>query len=234
MTRKAQVQLAQDTARDATLGVAGVAETRHGHRRGVAGRQGFGDHRERPVERADQGAAGRPGVPRPAEAHPRRPVHPGHERGPSAGGSGQDNVYQFDGVNVTLPLFGTLSAEPASHDIAQVTVVKGGARAVDFDRVRRVLDRLGQQVGHQRVTTARSATSSRTTGMSADLDSGSHSRYEQDRTGSTANLGGPILKDRLYFYGSYYRPEQTRATTAPTSTASCPTTTAPATRASAS
>ena len=55
-------------------------------------------------------------------------------RGPSAGGSGQDNVYQFDGVNVTLPLFGTLSAEPASHDIAQVTTTKGGARAVDFDR----------------------------------------------------------------------------------------------------
>ena len=49
-------------------------------------------------------------------------------RGPSAGGSGQDNVYKFDGVNVTLPLFGTLSAEPASHDIAQVTVVKGGAQ----------------------------------------------------------------------------------------------------------
>ena len=70
-------------------------------------------------------------------------------RGPSAGGSGQDNVYQFDGVNVTLPLFGTLSAEPASHDIAQITVIKGGARAVDFDRVRRLLDRLGQQVGHE-------------------------------------------------------------------------------------
>ena len=55
-------------------------------------------------------------------------------RGPSSGGSGQDNVYQFDGVNVTLPLFGTMSAEPASHDIEQVTVVKGGARAVGFDR----------------------------------------------------------------------------------------------------
>ncbi len=55
-------------------------------------------------------------------------------RGPSAGGSGQDNVYKFDGVNVTLPLFGTLSAEPASHDIAQVTTIKGGAKAVDFDR----------------------------------------------------------------------------------------------------
>ena len=29
-------------------------------------------------------------------------------RGPSAGGSGQDNVYQFDGVDVSLPMFGTL------------------------------------------------------------------------------------------------------------------------------
>ena len=55
-------------------------------------------------------------------------------RGPSSGSSGQDNVYKFDGVNVTLPLFGTLSAEPASHDIAQVTVVKGGAKAIDFNR----------------------------------------------------------------------------------------------------
>ena len=55
-------------------------------------------------------------------------------RGPSAGSNGQDNVYSFDGVNVTLPLFGTLSAEPASHDIAQITVIKGGARAVDFHR----------------------------------------------------------------------------------------------------
>ena len=30
-------------------------------------------------------------------------------RGPSAGGSGQDNVYRFDGVDVSLPMFGTLS-----------------------------------------------------------------------------------------------------------------------------
>ena len=55
-------------------------------------------------------------------------------RGPSAGGSGQDNVYQFDGVNVSLPLFGTLAAEPSSHDIDQVAVVKGGATAEDFNR----------------------------------------------------------------------------------------------------
>ena len=55
-------------------------------------------------------------------------------RGPSAGGNGQDNVYLFDGVNVGKPLFGTLSAEPSSHDIDQIAVVKGGANAVGFNR----------------------------------------------------------------------------------------------------
>ena len=55
-------------------------------------------------------------------------------RGPSAGGSGQDNTYKFDGVNVTMPLYGTLTSDTASQDIAQVTTIKGGAKAVDFDR----------------------------------------------------------------------------------------------------
>ncbi|MCY3841782.1 MAG: carboxypeptidase-like regulatory domain-containing protein [Gammaproteobacteria bacterium] len=55
-------------------------------------------------------------------------------RGPSAGGSGQDNVYRFDGVDVSLPMFGTLSAEPSSHDIDQLTFARGGAKAVGFNR----------------------------------------------------------------------------------------------------
>jgi hypothetical protein len=130
-------------------------------------------------------------------------------RGPSAGGSGQDNVYQFDGVNVTLPLFGTLSAEPASHDIAQVTTTRGGARAVDFDRS-----------GGFSIDSVSKSGTARFSGMlsfqlqdnemAADIDSGSPSRYEQDLSWLTANFGGPVLRDRLYFYGSYYRPERTR------------------------
>ena len=67
---------------------------------------------------------------------PGRPVHRRQSvRGPSAGGSGQDNVYQFDGVNVGLPLFGNLSAEPSSVDIEQVCDrSSGGAKATDFNR----------------------------------------------------------------------------------------------------
>jgi hypothetical protein len=127
-------------------------------------------------------------------------------RGPSAGGNGQDNVYQFDGVNVTLPLFGTLSADPATHDIAQVTVVKGGARAIDFDRSggfnidsvsKTGTSRLSGLVSFQYQNNA----------MAADLDSGSRSRYEQDRSWINASVGGPIAKDKLYFYASYYRPQ---------------------------
>jgi hypothetical protein len=131
-------------------------------------------------------------------------------RGPSAGGSGQDNVYKFDGVNVTLPLFGTLSAEPASHDIAQVTTVKGGAKAVDFDRSggfsvdsvsKSGSNRLSGQLSYQ----------VQNKNMSAEQQSGALSRFEQDRTWITVNAGGPVIPTKLFFYGSYYRPSRSRA-----------------------
>jgi hypothetical protein len=110
---------------------------------------------------------------------------------------------------VSLPLFGNLSAEPASHDIAQVNMVTGGARAVDFDR----------SGGFLIDSVSKSGTSQfhgeggyqfQTAGMSASLNSGIQSRYEKDQKWWNAGIGGPIFRDLLYFYGSYYRPEQTR------------------------
>jgi len=130
-------------------------------------------------------------------------------RGPSAGGSGQDNVYLFDGVNVTLPLFGTLSAEPASHDIAQVTTIKGGARAVDFDRSggftidsvsKSGANRFAGEISYQ----------AQTPGMTAELTSGAQSRYDANRSWLTANVGGPVIPNRVHFYASYFRPENRR------------------------
>ncbi len=130
-------------------------------------------------------------------------------RGPSSGGSEQDNVYQFDGVNVTLPLFGTLAAELSTQDIAQVSIIKGGARAVDFNR----------SAGFTIDSVSKSGTSEWTgdvkyqvqsDAMTADLVSGSASRFDENLAWASAGIGGPVLPDRLFFYGSYYRPTRGR------------------------
>ena len=209
LTRPAQVQLAQDTRADATLSVGALEES---------------VTVEAEVSLVDQETATlKTGitsdeilqVPVGQEYRDLQKLIPAVQytqdqtRGPSAGGSGQDNVYQFDGVNVTLPLFGTMSSEPASHDIAQVTVVRGGARAVDFDRsggfTMDSVSKSGTAQWH-----GQASFQFQSAGMAADLNSGIRSRYEQDRSWINANLGGPVLKDKLYFYGSYFRPEKSR------------------------
>ena len=128
-------------------------------------------------------------------------------RGPSSGGSGQDNVYQFDGVNVNLPLFGTAAAEPATHDIQQISVVKGGARAIDFNRA----------AGFTIDSVSKSGTSEfmgevsyqyQSESFAAERRFGAITQFAQDRTWLTGNLGGPIVPDRLFFYASYYHPEK--------------------------
>lgn len=131
-------------------------------------------------------------------------------RGPSAGGSGQDNVYQFDGVNVNLPLFGTLSAEPSSHDISEIAVVKGGANAIDFNR----------SAGFSINSVSKSGTNEfkgavsyqlQNHSMTGDRRTTSASQFDEDKDWTVVNFGGPILQDRLYFYASYFRPTIDRA-----------------------
>jgi hypothetical protein len=209
VTIQALVQLAQDTAVNATMGIAGVAEEVT-----VTATASLIDRESATIK---SGVSNEQIMALPVGQEYRDLVKliPGVQytqdqtRGPSAGGSGQDNVYQFDGVNVTMPLFGTLSAEPASHDIAQVTTIKGGARAVDFDR----------SGGFTIDSVSKSGTNAfsglfsyqlQNDAMSADLESGSLSRYEQDRTWMNLSVGGPVFPERLFFYGSYYRPERTR------------------------
>lgn len=130
-------------------------------------------------------------------------------RGPSAGASGQDNVYLFDGVNVTMPLFGVLNVEPNTRDIAQVNVIRGGATAVDFNRAAGFLidsvSKSGQnqffgEVSYQLLHPD----------FVADQEGAQNLVYDQERSWITANIGGPVLTDRLFFYASYYRPEASR------------------------
>ena len=132
-------------------------------------------------------------------------------RGPSAGGSGQDNVYRFDGVDVSLPMFGTLSAEPSSHDIDQITFARGGAKAVGFNR----------SGGFSMDSTAKSGSDTFSAGIEYAIEPrgleaeergvpGSFTRHDTDRQRIVLNAAGPILPSRLFFYASYFEPREDR------------------------
>jgi hypothetical protein len=129
-------------------------------------------------------------------------------RGPSAGGHGQDNVYNFDGVNVSLPLFGTLSTEQSTVDIQQVAVTKGGAQAREFNRAGGFLidsvSKSGTNEFHGEV-----AYQIQTDSMTSDEETLAQT-FEQNRDWGSLSLGGPIARDMLFFYGSYYRPTTDR------------------------
>jgi hypothetical protein len=209
VTRQAAVQLQQDTVADATLGVGAVSETVE-----VTASATLVDSSTATIK---SGVSNEQimSLPTGQEYRDLLKLIPGVQltqdavRGPSAGGSGQDNVYQFDGANVTLPLFGTLASEPASHDIAQVTTIKGGARAIDFDRS-----------GGFTIDSVSKSGTNRFSGslgfeyqganMVAEQVTGSRSRYEQDRQWLTLSAGGPVVTEKLFFYGSYFRPENSR------------------------
>ena len=112
-------------------------------------------------------------------------------------------------MDVSLPLFGVLSADPSSHDIDQISIVKGGAKAIDFNR----------SGGFSVNSISKSGTNTwkgevsyqvQTDSMTGDRDTGSNSEFEQDRDWALFSIGGPIATDSLFFYGSYYRPNRTR------------------------
>ena len=162
VTRQAEVQLSQDTVVDATLGIQGVTESVE-----VTATASLIE-KDSATIKSGLSNAQIMALPVGQEYRDLLKLIPGVQysqdsvRGPSAGGSGQDNVYKFDGVNVTLPLFGTLSAEPSSHDIAQVTTDQGRRAGGRLRSLRRLLDRHDQQVGHEPVCRRGQLSSSRT------------------------------------------------------------------------
>src|SRR5687767_1784670 len=133
-TRRAQALVGQTVFADVSMGMAGVSETIT-----VTAEQTLVDRESTEIQ---SGLSSKEieALPLTQDYRDLQKVIPGvmytqdTVRGPSAGASGQDNVYMFDGVNVTMPLFGVLNVEPNTRDVAQVNVVRGGATAVDFNR----------------------------------------------------------------------------------------------------
>ncbi len=129
-------------------------------------------------------------------------------RGPSAGASGQDNGYKFDGANLSTPLFGILASSPSTHDVAHVSVERGGARAVGFNR----------NAGVTLNTESKSGTDEFEGDVTYRLQKGSWQADDEDGLSTeddiayiTVGAGGPLIDEQLYFYGSYYTRDDSKA-----------------------
>lgn len=127
-------------------------------------------------------------------------------RGPNSGGSGQDNRYAFDGVDVTLPLFGTLTSEPTLQDIEQFSVMRGGAKATGFNRSGGFIINSISRSGTNKFTGNLTLRAEPASWRASNRQGQDPLAGEQESLWANASAGGPLTKDRLYYYVSVFAP----------------------------
>jgi len=137
--------------------------------------------------------------------------------GPAAGGGRQDNTYLIDGANLTNPGFGYLSTEVNELDIAEVNLKRAGISA-EFGRtagsVMNAVSRSGSNrfAGIGRIDWLPASLVNEyvlpQSLLALNVKPGAF-RDPQLTTevGPTVGVGGPILQNRIFFYGSarYFR-----------------------------
>jgi hypothetical protein len=122
---------------------------------------------------------------------------------PNGGASRQDNTYLIDGVNITNPLFGYLATEVNEFDIVEFNVKRGGITA-----------EFGRSSGFVTNAVTRSGTNQFKGGVRFEMipagwvaDSDKRIRSTEDRYVPSFGVGGPVVRDRAFFYasGRFYR-----------------------------
>jgi hypothetical protein len=140
--------------------------------------------------------------------------------GPAAGGSRQDNAYLIDGANITSPAFGYLSTEVNELDISEVNIKRAGISA-EFGRtsgtVINAVSRSGSNqfsgvarldwVPEQLVAGYELPADLRTAGVRPGTF---RDPLLTTEVGPAVGLGGPVLHDRVFFYGSARYSRQTK------------------------
>jgi Carboxypeptidase regulatory-like domain len=132
--------------------------------------------------------------------------------GPAAGGTRQDNTYLIDGANITNPAYGYLSGEVNQLDIAEVNI-KRAAVSAEFGRTGGVVTNAVSRSGsNQFAGVARFDWLPQALVGAYKLPSdlrglGVRPGTFRDPSLTTeltpaVGLGGPIVKDRAFFYGS--------------------------------
>jgi len=137
--------------------------------------------------------------------------------GPAAGGTRQDNTYLIDGANITNPAYGYLSGEVNQLDIAEVNV-KRAAVSAEFGRTGGVVTNAVSRSGSNQfagigrfdwlpepfVNTYKLPTDLLARGVRPGTFRDPSLTTEVT---PAVGLGGPIVRDRAFFYGSarYFR-----------------------------
>lgn len=121
--------------------------------------------------------------------------------GPSGGGSRQDNVYLMDGVNITNPGFGNLSSEINELDIVEFNIKRGAISA-----------EAGRAAGFVANAVSKSGTNSLRGAARFEfmpqsfIGDAADNRFRDTAVTTVLNpaisLGGPMVKDKLFWYGS--------------------------------
>ncbi|MES1256736.1 MAG: TonB-dependent receptor [Acidobacteriota bacterium] len=132
--------------------------------------------------------------------------------GPTGGGSRQDNTYLIDGANITNVAFGTLSTDVNQLDIVEVNLKRAAVNA-EFGRASGMVVNAVSRSGSNRLL-GLGRIDWLPTGLvgayqlpSPLLAAGVRPGTFRDPLLATAlapaiGVGGPILTDRLFFYGS--------------------------------
>jgi hypothetical protein len=125
---------------------------------------------------------------------------------PNAGGNKQDNVFLYDGSNITNPFFGTLGANFSELDIAEFSIKRGGISA-EFGRAAGMITNAITKSGTNTVSGTLRFVLEPAIFTGENIDPKIVTRY--NNYNPAISLGGPVIKDKIWFYVSANTPRTT-------------------------
>ncbi len=118
---------------------------------------------------------------------------------PNAGGNKQDNVYLYDGSNITNPLYGYLGANFSELDIQEVQI-KRAAISAEFGRATGMVTNAITKSGTNRIAGSLRYVFEPSSFTAGFRDPSIITKY--DNYVPSFGLGGPLVKDRIFWYVS--------------------------------
>ena len=131
---------------------------------------------------------------------------PSSRTAPNAGGSRMDNTYLLDGVNITNPHYGDILPNITDIDIDEVNIKRAGITA-EFGRTGGMVVNAVTKSGTNQLH-AQARFEYQPADWVAD-NKNQNIQNTTDRQVPAAALGGPVLRDHFWFYGSVSFPATT-------------------------